>query len=110
MTDEPKTYAELFAAFGFNEPSRDLPPVDASVNEVRARYDLPPIDGGDVPASPDDWIIRGVNGEHYPCKPDIFEKTYDPVVEGPSTTAADLEHDLDLPPGSINTDPVRYRS
>lgn len=23
-----------------------------------------------------DWIIRGVNGEHYPCKPDIFDKTY----------------------------------
>ena len=26
-----------------------------------------------------DWIIRGVNGEHYPCKPDIFEKTYEKV-------------------------------
>ena len=28
-------------------------------------------------ACPGDFIIRGVNGEHYPCKPDIFEKTYD---------------------------------
>jgi len=28
-----------------------------------------------------DWIIRDVNGEHYPCKTDIFEKTYDPVIE-----------------------------
>lgn len=26
-----------------------------------------------------DWIIRGVNGEFYPCKPDIFEKTYEKV-------------------------------
>jgi len=26
-----------------------------------------------------DWIIRGVQGEHYPCKPDIFEATYEPV-------------------------------
>jgi len=26
-----------------------------------------------------DWIIRGVNNELYPCKPDIFEKTYEPV-------------------------------
>lgn len=26
-----------------------------------------------------DWIITGVNGEVYPCKPDIFEKTYEPV-------------------------------
>lgn len=28
-----------------------------------------------------DYIIRGVNGELYPCKPDIFEKTYDKVGE-----------------------------
>jgi hypothetical protein len=28
----------------------------------------------------DDFIIRGVQGEFYPCKPDIFEATYDPVV------------------------------
>lgn len=26
-----------------------------------------------------DWIIRGVKGELYPCKPDIFEATYDPA-------------------------------
>jgi len=28
----------------------------------------------------DDWIIRGVKGEFYPCKPDIFEATYEPVT------------------------------
>ena len=28
-----------------------------------------------------DWVIKGVNGEFYPCKPDIFEKTYEPVIE-----------------------------
>ena len=32
---------------------------------------------GDMIASPGDWIITGVNGEQYPCKPDIFEKTYE---------------------------------
>ena len=26
-----------------------------------------------------DWIIRGIKGELYPCKPDIFEATYEPV-------------------------------
>lgn len=26
-----------------------------------------------------DWIITGVKGEHYPCKPEIFEKTYEPA-------------------------------
>jgi len=28
-----------------------------------------------------DWIIRGVKGEFYPCKPDIFEATYEPVED-----------------------------
>lgn len=28
-----------------------------------------------------DWVIKGVNGEFYPCKPDIFEKTYEPYIE-----------------------------
>lgn len=28
-----------------------------------------------------DYIIKGVNGEFYPCKPDIFEKTYEEVAE-----------------------------
>ena len=34
---------------------------------------------GDMKAEPGDWIITGVNGEQYPCKPDVFEKTYEPV-------------------------------
>lgn len=32
---------------------------------------------GDMTVSENDWIIRGVNGEFYSCKPDIFEKTYE---------------------------------
>ncbi|MCR9215287.1 MAG: hypothetical protein NXI13_16340 [Proteobacteria bacterium] len=34
---------------------------------------------GDMTAQPGDWIIKGVNDEHYPCKPDIFEATYEQV-------------------------------
>jgi len=34
---------------------------------------------GDMIVNQGDWIITGVNGEKYPCKPDIFEKTYDAV-------------------------------
>lgn len=32
-------------------------------------------------ASPGDWIITGIKGEKYPCKPDIFEATYEKVEE-----------------------------
>lgn len=36
---------------------------------------------GKMHAVPGDWIITGVHGEQYPCKPDIFEETYEPVEE-----------------------------
>lgn len=32
---------------------------------------------GTLKAAPGDYIITGVDGEQYPCKPDIFEKTYE---------------------------------
>jgi hypothetical protein len=34
---------------------------------------------GEMRADVGDWIIKGVNGEIYPCKPDIFAKTYEPA-------------------------------
>lgn len=36
---------------------------------------------GEMLASPGDYIIKGVNGELYPCKHDIFEQTYEKVKE-----------------------------
>lgn len=36
---------------------------------------------GDMLAGVGDWIIKGVNGKFYPCKPDIFEKTYELMTE-----------------------------
>ena len=72
-----------------------------------------------------DWIIKGVKGEFYPCKPDIFEQTYELVVEPPSTSEPEgatpllLEacktvmrtRDLVLPKGGLikaeNADEVR---
>ena len=34
---------------------------------------------GDMLVGEGDWIIRGVKGEFYPCKPDIFAMTYEPA-------------------------------
>jgi hypothetical protein len=36
---------------------------------------------GDMRADLGDWIIKGIKGELYPCKPDIFTATYEPVEE-----------------------------
>lgn len=41
---------------------------------------------GDMTAQQGDYIIRGVNGEIYPCKPDIFEKTYESADRGSAFT------------------------
>lgn len=53
----------------------------ARANEVR--YETPimliPTLEGMMAANPGDWIIKGVKGEFYPCKPDIFEATYEAV-------------------------------
>lgn len=35
---------------------------------------------GDMKANIGDYIIKEINGEYYPCKPDIFEKTYERVI------------------------------
>ena len=50
----------------------------SSMNEVV----LPTLEG-DMTASRGDWIIRGVAGEFYPCKPDIFDATYEPIDTPP---------------------------
>ena len=38
------------------------------------------LEGGHI-VCPGDFIITGIEGEHYPCKPDIFEKTYELVED-----------------------------
>jgi hypothetical protein len=54
---------------------------------------------GIMTASVNDYIIKGLIGEFYPCKPNVFEKTYDLVeVEKPSA----LEHDNDIRQHFVN--------
>lgn len=45
---------------------------------------------GTMTAKNGDWIIKGVNGEFYPCKPEIFEKTYE-AVEIPAPPVGDKD-------------------
>lgn len=48
---------------------------------------------GVMSVSPGDWIIKGVKGEFYPCKPDIFEMTYDPIAEHNNVSVPDSDRD-----------------
>lgn len=63
-----------FASTGAHAEALGLSPADCGW--------VPTLEGGHV-AAPGDWIITGVKGEHYPCKPDIFAATYDAVDDTP---------------------------
>lgn len=47
--------------------------------DEKGYYILIPTMEGTMRADNLDWIIKGIAGEYYPCKPNIFEKTYEPV-------------------------------
>lgn len=49
--------------------------------DVKGPHIVIPTLEGHHAALPGDWIIKGVQGEFYPCKPDIFESTYERVDE-----------------------------
>ena len=53
-------------------------PIARDPVDDRANLVIPTLEG-DMLVSMGDWIIKGVKGEFYPCKPDIFDATYDPV-------------------------------
>ena len=46
---------------------------------------------GDMKASIGDYIIRGVDGEFYPCKPDIFKKTYEKINIQPNNSTVNKQ-------------------
>ena len=67
---------------------------------------------GRMAASPGDWVIRGVAGEFYPCKPGIFAATYEPVEDDeagaidadlvePQASAPPIDHEVFHCPGDI---------
>ena len=53
---------------------------------------------GVMVGSPGDWIIKGVRGEFYPCKPDVFQASYDLAWESTMTKErwTDLEENQEL--------------
>ena len=72
-------------------------PVVIDAYQTDVEVDIPTFEGT-MHASVGDWIITGVQGERYPCKPDIFEQTYDPVEGRPE--GADYEVTITLASGA----------
>lgn len=55
-------------------------PVIIEAYQTQEEMDIQTLEGV-MHANIGDWIITGVKGEQYPCKPDVFEQTYEPVVD-----------------------------
>lgn len=78
-----QTWGELceFMGVGPHNKARSVETYSDKCGETAGPWiemDVPTLEG-DMTARHGDWIIRGVNGEFYPCKPDVFAKTYEPV-------------------------------
>ena len=85
----PEQAAALVAWAASTDPARPVHydpngpgPVDPATGDPWGRLSVQTLETGDDPhlATPGDWLIRGVKGEFYFCKPDIFEATYDRVA------------------------------
>jgi hypothetical protein len=60
------------------KPSHSVEMIVDELLDSDYRIVIPTLEG-DMMANRNDFIIKGVNREFYPCKPDIFEKTYEPA-------------------------------
>lgn len=65
----------------YNKPGSSKRSVCSQCGETLAVHGwIKTLEGGHI-VCPGDWIITTVEGEHYPCKPDIFAKTYEKVED-----------------------------
>lgn len=76
-------------------PARSVDTFSDTCGELSPYIELTiPTLEGDHTAKHGDWIIKGIKGEFYPCKPDIFAATYDPVEETePNTTKPAMDRE-----------------
>ena len=69
-----------FGVVNFGVPKADD---DRSASSLDGKHWVSTLEGPLI-VSDGDWIIRGIKGEYYPCKPDIFEATYEAVETVPA--------------------------
>ena len=74
---------------------------DVRIGQTGTRKASIPTLEGTMYASPGDWIIKGVQGEFYPCKPDIFEQTYERAALVAATAGVVPQEPLALDPEKV---------
>lgn len=71
IDSKPKTLLEVYDFTGESDNGVDIRTGKITIHTLE----------GDMQASLGDWIIKGIQGEFYPCKPDIFKQTYEEVKD-----------------------------
>ena len=70
---------QLMSVFEFIGESKNYPECKiAGINPANGKFTIKTLEG-DMIAEVGDWIIKGIKGEFYPCKPDIFKESYEEV-------------------------------
>lgn len=67
-------------SFDVNDLSQPIPNAGVSIDAGTGEMVIATLEGL-MRVSIQDWVIKGVKGEFYPCKPDIFAATYSPAVQ-----------------------------
>ena len=72
--------AEQFMPFenDRHKPQSNVPQVFVDIENSKTNWSIKTLEGR-YDVTPKEWIIKGIKGEFYPCKPDIFEQTYDKI-------------------------------
>lgn len=73
------TWQEMCDHAGVGKLEDGKPQGIEGLPDNRIGMSIPTLEGV-MTADENDWIIKGVKGEIYPCKPDIFEATYEEVL------------------------------
>lgn len=79
---------------GMTGRSYEVNPFNVQLHQHRAGVAITTLEGV-MHADPGDWIIKGVSGEFYLCKPAIFAATYEPVGDEDSGDSSDAVVDSD---------------
>jgi hypothetical protein len=96
LAGEGKTYKRLEGAvvrFFRHPTTRGDHPCQHCSQQMHVHGWIDTSEGGHI-VCPGDWIITGVKGERYPCKPDIFAATYEPADVAPGVTVPDSDSAL----------------
>ena len=79
-TGSPMSFSEIWTWMSGDDTNSPMLGYEGPSDDDPQEFGIKTLEGK-MRASPGDWIIKGIKGEFYPCKADIFEASYEAVDE-----------------------------